>query len=47
MTRVLTMDLQALNHILNSPEFEKSDDSRNFLGAFLGKGRTKSTINFV
>ena len=47
LTRVLTMDLQALNYILNSPEFEKTDDSRTFLGDVLGKGQPKFTFNFI
>ncbi|KAN0139247.1 Cytochrome P450 [Lactarius tabidus] len=38
MVRVLTMDPQALSYILNSPEFEKTEDSRLFLGETLGKG---------
>ncbi len=32
------MDPQALNYILNAPEFEKTDDARFFLGDVLGKG---------
>jgi hypothetical protein len=36
------MDPQALNYILNSPEFEKTEDSRLFLGETLGKGQLKS-----
>ena len=31
-------DLQALNHILNSPEFDKTHEDRKFLGEFTGKG---------
>ncbi|KAI0273883.1 cytochrome P450 [Russula aff. rugulosa BPL654] len=31
-------DLQALNHILNSPEFDKTPEDRKFLGEFTGKG---------
>ncbi|KAF8270007.1 cytochrome P450 [Lactarius quietus] len=38
LTRVITMDPQALNYILTSPEFEKTDDVRLFLGDALGKG---------
>ncbi|KAH9968095.1 cytochrome P450 [Russula dissimulans] len=38
MTRVVTTDLQALNYILNAPEFEKSEDVRWFLGHAVGKG---------
>jgi cytochrome P450 len=38
MIRVVTMDPQALNYILNAPEFEKTDDSRLLLGDALGKG---------
>ncbi|KAI9463999.1 cytochrome P450 [Lactarius psammicola] len=36
--RVATMDPQALNYILNAPEFEKSDHVRFLLGDILGKG---------
>jgi hypothetical protein len=39
MVRVLTVDPQALNYILNSPVFEKPDESRLFLGDILGKGQ--------
>lgn len=39
------MDPQALNHILNAPEFEKSEESRNFLGDALGKGQP--TFDFI
>ncbi|KAI0252853.1 cytochrome P450 [Lactifluus subvellereus] len=38
LNRIITMDLRALNHILNSPEFEKTDDARLLLGDILGKG---------
>ncbi|KAH9988110.1 cytochrome P450 [Russula compacta] len=38
MTRVVTTDLQALNYILNAPDFEKTDEGRELLGAILGKG---------
>lgn len=38
MVRVLTVDPQALNYILNSPVFEKPEESRLFLGEVLGKG---------
>ncbi|KAI9513472.1 cytochrome P450 [Russula earlei] len=38
VTKVVTTDLQALSHILNGPEFEKSDDGRLLLGDMLGKG---------
>lgn len=38
LVRVITTDLQALNHILNAPEFDKTDDARVFLGDVLGKG---------
>ncbi|KAF8270004.1 cytochrome P450 [Lactarius quietus] len=38
LVRVVTMDPQALNCILTSPEFEKSDDTRLFLGDAFGKG---------
>lgn len=44
MVRVLTVDPQALNYILNSPVFEKPEESRLFLGEVLGKGRPKSTL---
>ena len=38
MNRIITTDLRALNHIFNSPEFEKTDDTRLLLGAILGNG---------
>ncbi|KAF8270046.1 cytochrome P450 [Lactarius quietus] len=38
MIKVVTMDPQALNYILTSPEFEKSDEARFVLGDALGKG---------
>ncbi|KAH8990773.1 cytochrome P450 [Lactarius akahatsu] len=38
LDRVFATDLQALNYILNAPEFEKTDDARFFLGDVLGKG---------
>ncbi|KAI9463998.1 cytochrome P450 [Lactarius psammicola] len=38
LDRVITMDPQALNYILNAPEFDKTDDARVFLGDVLGKG---------
>ncbi|KAI0258648.1 cytochrome P450 [Gloeopeniophorella convolvens] len=38
MRRVLTTDSRALNHILNAPEFEKTDDARELLGDVLGQG---------
>ncbi|KAN0121108.1 cytochrome P450 [Russula decolorans] len=31
-------DLQALNYILNAPEFDKTHEDRQFLGRFTGKG---------
>ena len=33
------MDPQALNYILNSPEFEKPESARLFLGDMMGKGQ--------
>ena len=38
MARVLTVDPQALTYILNSPDFQKTDDARLFLGDTLGRG---------
>ncbi|KAI0267407.1 cytochrome P450 [Gloeopeniophorella convolvens] len=38
INRILTTDLRALNHILNAPEFEKTDDARELLGDVLGQG---------
>ena len=38
MRRVLTTDLQALNYILTSPEFEKPPAGRQLLGDIAGKG---------
>ncbi|KAH9968096.1 cytochrome P450 [Russula dissimulans] len=38
MSRVLTTDPQALNFIMNAPEFEKSKEGRAFLGSLLGNG---------
>jgi len=38
MTRVVTTDPQALNYILNAPEFEKPEDGRRLLGDMVGKG---------
>jgi cytochrome P450 len=35
---IVITDLQALNYILNSPEFEKTQGDRKGLGEFLGKG---------
>jgi hypothetical protein len=35
---IITTDLQALNYILNAPEFEKPYTERQFLGQFTGKG---------
>jgi hypothetical protein len=37
-------DLRALNHILNAPEFDKTDDARVFLGDMLGKGQPTSCV---
>ena len=38
MTTIITTDLQALNHILTTPEFEKTYADRLLLGEFTGKG---------
>jgi len=38
MTRVYTTDLQALNHVLNSPDFEKPLEGRQFMGDMVGRG---------
>jgi hypothetical protein len=38
MSRIFTTDLRALNHILNAPEFDKSDAARLLLGDILGRG---------
>jgi hypothetical protein len=38
MRRVLTTDLQALNFILTSYEFEKPPSGRQLLGDIAGKG---------
>jgi len=38
MRRVLTTDLQALNYILTSPEFEKPSAGRQLLGDIAGRG---------
>jgi hypothetical protein len=38
MTRVYTTDLQALNFVLNSPDFEKPIEGRHFIGDMVGRG---------
>jgi hypothetical protein len=38
MAVIVTTDLQALNYILNAPEFDKPYADRQFLGEFAGKG---------
>jgi len=38
MAMIVTTDLQALNYILNAPEFDKPYADRQFLGEFAGKG---------
>jgi len=38
LSRVLTTDPQALNFIMNAPEFEKGKEGREFLGRLLGNG---------
>jgi hypothetical protein len=38
LNRMFTTDLRALNHILNAPEFDKSDSARSLLGDILGRG---------
>jgi hypothetical protein len=38
MTRVYTTDLQALNHVLTSPDFEKPIEQRQFLEDIIGRG---------
>jgi len=38
MVRIVTTDLQALNYILNAPEFDKPNINRQFLKEFAGKG---------
>jgi hypothetical protein len=38
MARVFTTDLQALNYILTSPEFEKPDEARQIFGDIVGRG---------
>ncbi|KAH9972118.1 cytochrome P450 [Lactifluus volemus] len=38
LKRTYTTDLRALKHILNAPEFDKSDNARSVLGDFLGTG---------
>jgi len=35
---IVTTDLQAVNHLLNAPEFEKTPTDRQFLRLFTGKG---------
>jgi hypothetical protein len=37
-TRVITTDLQALNHVFHAPEFEKTPEVRLLLGDILGRG---------
>jgi hypothetical protein len=44
MVRALTVDPQALNFVLNSPVFEKPEESRLFLGDVLGKGWPKTHL---
>jgi hypothetical protein len=41
MATVLTTDLQALNYVLNAPEFEKAHRDRLVLGEIVGKGSPK------
>jgi hypothetical protein len=36
--KIIVTDLQALNHILNAPEFDKPYTERQFLRQFTGKG---------
>ncbi|KAI0301267.1 cytochrome P450 [Russula brevipes] len=38
MTRVITTDPQALNHVFHAPEFEKTPEGRTLLGDILGRG---------
>ena len=49
LARVLTVDPQALTYVLNSPDFQKTDDARFFLGDTLGRGWPKlhSHICFI
>jgi hypothetical protein len=35
---IVTTDLQALNYILNAPEFDKANADRRSLGELTGKG---------
>jgi hypothetical protein len=35
---VYITDLQALNHVLTSPDFEKPIESRTILGDMIGRG---------
>jgi hypothetical protein len=35
---IVTTDLQALNYILNAPEFDKTSADRRAFGEFAGKG---------
>jgi hypothetical protein len=41
---ILTTDLQALNYVLNAPEFEKSHADRVVLGELVGKGWFKFLV---
>jgi len=38
MAMIVTTDLQALNYILNAPEFDKPNADRQSLKEFAGKG---------
>jgi hypothetical protein len=38
MTRVFTTDLQALNYVLNSPEFDKPIEGRELMRGLTGEG---------
>jgi hypothetical protein len=44
MATVLTTDLQALNYVLNAPEFEKTHRDRAVLGEIVGKGWLKLLV---
>jgi hypothetical protein len=35
---IVTTDLQALKHIFNAPEFDKTEADRQSLGQFTGRG---------